>query len=62
MKNIIRYILIFVIGGLVLSSCEDKLSNWDAMTNSYDKNNATYYIQYLNSTASYETAIDPDTF
>lgn len=60
MKNIIRYILIFVIGGLVLSSCEDNLSNWDAMTNSYDKNNTTYYIQYLNASASYETAIDPD--
>jgi hypothetical protein len=60
MKNIIRYILIFVIGGLVLSSCEEKLSNWDAMTNGYDKNNTTYYIQYLNATASYETAIDPD--
>ncbi len=59
MKNIIRYVLIFVIGGLVLSSCEETLSNWDAMTNSYDKNNATYYIQFLNATASYETAIDP---
>lgn len=60
MKNIIRYILIFVIGGLVVSSCEDNLSNWDAMTNSYDKNNTTYYIQFLNASASYETAIDPD--
>ena len=60
MKNIIRYILIFVIGTLVLSSCEDTVSNWDAMTNDYDKNNTTYYIQFLNASASYETAIDAD--
>lgn len=58
MKNIIKYILIFVIGGLGLSSCEENLSNWDAMTNDYDKNNTTYYIQFLNATASYSTEID----
>ncbi len=60
MKNIIRYILIFVIGTLVLSSCEDVVSNWDAMTNDYDKNNTTFYIQFLNASAYYETAIDAD--
>lgn len=58
MKNLIKYILIFVIGGAFLSSCEENLSNWDAMTDSYDKNNSEYYIQFLNATASYETAID----
>lgn len=58
MKNIIKYLLIFVIGGLVMSSCEDQESNWDAMTKPYDKNNANYYIQFLNATAYYETAID----
>ena len=60
MKNIIRYILIFVIGTLVLSSCEETVSNWDAMTNDYDPSNSTYYIQFLNASASYETAIDED--
>ena len=58
MKNMIKYVLIFVVGALVLSSCEDLESNYAAMTNDYDKNNATYYIQYLNATQSFETAID----
>ena len=58
MKNIIKYILIFVIGGVFLSSCEEQVSNWNAMTNDYDENKTTYYIQFLNATASYETAID----
>jgi len=57
MKNIIQFILIFVIGGVVLSSCEIE-SNYDTMTKDYDKNSTTYYIQFLNATASYETAID----
>ncbi len=58
MKNIIKYVLIFVIGALVLSSCEEHVSNWDAMTNPYDKNNPTYYIQFLNATGSFATEID----
>jgi hypothetical protein len=58
MKNIMKYILIFVIGGLVMSSCENIETNWDTMTNDYDKNSTTYYIQFLNATASYETEID----
>jgi len=58
MKNIIKYVLIFVIGGLVMSSCEDLESNYAAMTNDYDKSNTTYYIQYLNASQSFETAID----
>lgn len=58
MKNIIKYILIFVIGGLVLSSCEELENNYAAMTNDYDKSNTTYYIQFLNATQSFETAID----
>ncbi len=60
MKNIIKYVLIFVIGGLVLSSCEEKVSNQESAVNDYDKNNTTYYIQYLNASASYATAIDAD--
>ncbi|MEN8157999.1 MAG: DUF1735 domain-containing protein [Bacteroidota bacterium] len=58
MKNIIKYVLIFVIGGLVLSSCEDLESNYAAMTKDYDKSNTTYFIQYLNASQSFETAID----
>ena len=58
MKNILKYILIFVIGGMVVSSCEKMDTNFDTMTNDYDKNNTTYYIQYLNATQSFETAID----
>ena len=54
----IKYILIFVLGGMVLSSCENIDTNFDLMTNDYDKNGATYYIQFLNASASYETAID----
>jgi hypothetical protein len=60
MKNIIKYTLIFVIGLLSLSSCEETESNWDIMTKDYDQNNATYYVQFLNASASYETAIDAD--
>jgi hypothetical protein len=60
MKNMIKYVLIFVVGALVLSSCEDLESNYAAMTNDYDKSNTTYYIQYLNATQYYETAIDED--
>ncbi len=60
MKKAIKYILIFIIGGVFLSSCEDKLSNWDAMTKDYDKSNLTYYIQFLNATASFETAVDAE--
>ena len=58
MKNIIKYILIFVIGGVVLSSCENIETNFDLTTKDYDKNSTTYYIQFLNASASYETAID----
>jgi hypothetical protein len=58
MKNLIKYILVFVIGGVFLSSCEEEVSNWNAMTKDYDANNTTYYVQFLNATASYETAID----
>jgi hypothetical protein len=58
MKNLIKYTLILVIGGVFMSSCEDKVSNWNEMTNDYDANNTTYFIQFLNATAYYETAIN----
>ncbi len=58
MKNLIKYILILVIGGVFLSSCEEQVSNWNAMTNDYDANNSTYYIQFLDASASFETKID----
>ena len=58
MKHMIKYILIFVLGGMVLSSCENMDTNFDLMTNDYDKNGSTYFIQFLNASASYETAID----
>jgi len=58
MKNMIKYVLIFVVGALVLSSCEDLESNYAAMTNDYDPNNTSYFIQYLNATQYFETAID----
>ena len=58
-NNIIKYILIFVIGSLVLSSsCENIESNYDLMTKDYDKNGTTFYIQYLNASQYFETAID----
>jgi len=60
MKNIIKYLLILVAGALVLSSCEDLESNYAAMTKDYDPNNTTYYIQFLNASASYATDIDAD--
>lgn len=53
MKNIIKYILIFVIGGLVLSSC-DKDSAWDELTKEYDEA-SEFYIQFLNATGVFET-------
>lgn len=56
MKNIIKYILIFVIGGLVLSSCDEN-SAWDDLTVGYDKNATTFYIQFLNATGSFETPL-----
>ncbi len=58
MKNTIKYTLIFVIAGLGLSSCEDLPTNFDDLSRKYDKNNTTYYIQFLNASASFETAID----
>lgn len=58
MKNMIKYVLIFVVGALVLSSCEDLESNYASMTKDFDKNNTKYYIQYLNATQSFETAIN----
>ncbi len=54
MKNMIKYILIFVIFGLVLSSCNEE-SAWDSLTNDFDKNSTTFYIQFLNATGSFET-------
>jgi hypothetical protein len=57
MKNILKYILIFVIGSLVLSSCE-KDSAWDLLTKGYDKNGTVYYIQFQNASQYFETAID----
>ena len=60
MKKIIKLLLILVIGGAFFSACEQPESNWNTMTKDYDKNNATYYVQFLNSTASYETAIDAE--
>jgi len=58
MKNNLKYVLIFVIGALGLSSCEDLPTNFDSLTKDYDKNNSTFYIQFLNASAYYETAID----
>ena len=58
MKKIIKYLLIFVIGGVFLSSCEQPESNWNAMTKDYDKSNTTYYVQFLVSEGSFQTAID----
>ena len=58
MKKVIKYLLIFVIGGTFLSSCEQPESNWDLMTGDYDKNSTTHYVQFVNSTGSFETAID----
>jgi hypothetical protein len=58
MKRIIRYLLIFVVGGAFLSACEQPESNWNSMTKDFDKNNSTYYIQFTQSTGSFETAID----
>ncbi len=58
MKNVIKYILILIVGGLVVSSCDNLPTNYDDMTNDYDKNNTTYYIQLLGAINSFETAID----
>ena len=58
MKRTFRYLLILVIGGTFLSSCEQPESNWDSMTNDFDKNNPSYYVQFLNSSGSFETAVD----
>ncbi len=58
MKNMIKYVLIFVVGALVMSSCEDLETNYASMTKDFDKSNTTYYIQYLNASQYFETAID----
>ena len=43
-----------------MPSCEELETNYASMTNDYDKNNTTYYIQYLNASQYFETAIDED--
>jgi len=60
MKKIIRYLLIFVIGGAFLSACESPESAWDKMFNDYNKSNPTYYVQFTQSTGFFQTAIDDD--
>ena len=58
MKKIIKYLLIFVIGGAFLSACEFPDTNFESMYKDYDKNNSTFFVQLTTAEASYETAID----
>jgi len=57
-NNILKYILIFVMGGMVLSSCDWDESVYEQQYRDYDKNATTFYVQFLNATASYATEID----
>jgi hypothetical protein len=57
MKSVIKYLLIFVIGGAFFSAC-DVESNWDTMTGDFDPNNSTMYVQFLTSEGYWETSID----
>ena len=41
-----------------MSACEQPESNWNTMTNDYNKNNKTYYVQFMQSSGSFQTAID----
>jgi hypothetical protein len=58
MKNIVRYLLIVVIGGMLFSACEEPVNNYDLMTKDFDKNNPTFYVQLTTPTGNFETAID----
>lgn len=58
MKNILRTIFIFVVGALILVSCEKKETNFAAMTKDWDPNNTTYYLQFVKATQTLVTAID----
>jgi hypothetical protein len=58
MKKVIKLLLILVIGGALFSACEQPESNWTTMTKDYDKNNTTYYVQFMESTGDFQTAID----
>lgn len=57
MKNILRTIFIFVVGALILVSCEKKESNWDAMTKDWDPNNTTYYLQFVDASKTLRTDV-----
>jgi len=58
MKRIIKYLLILVIGGAFFTACEQPESNWNTMTNDYNKSNTTYYVQFMQSSGNFQTAID----
>lgn len=60
MKSKLKYIIPFLLGGVLLLSCEDKESNYAAMTKDYDAGNTTYYVQFLNATAAYQTSFTAD--
>jgi len=60
MKNIFKYILIFVIGGLFLAGCEWPENNFNEMYNDYDAGNTTAYVQLTTASGYWETSIDPN--
>ena len=59
MKRIIRYFIVFIIGGVFLTACEQPDSNWDAAIKDYNANNPTHYVSF-GAGQDLENKIAPD--
>ncbi len=57
MKNIFKYIALFLGAGLVLVSCDYDENNYDSLINEVDLN-STYYVQFKDNSKSLQTGVD----
>ncbi|MCK4677280.1 MAG: hypothetical protein KAT48_04040, partial [Bacteroidales bacterium] len=58
MKKIIRILLITIVGGAFLFSC-DKETNFESLYEDWDPNKSeNYYVQFVNASQSFETGVD----
>ncbi len=56
MKNIIKLLFVFIASLTMLISCEQLETNFDALTKAPDAN-ASYYLQFINASKSFETGV-----
>lgn len=56
MKNIFKYLFVFIAAGTFFVSCEELETNFDSLTKDPDPN-AGYYLQFINAAQSFETGV-----